>query len=284
MKVTVYSAIKHETSSRTLPEVFSVVDANPRAVAIATRVHLANARQATAKTKTRGEVTMTGKKVYKQKGTGGARHGSRRAPIFVGGGVTFGPHGNQNWSLSLPRRQRVRALQQAFGLRSAETSIMIDMVQAKGKTGTFAKAFDRIDETARTIVMVLAPLERDLAMGLRNLKRVQICYADQINSYDVIRADKVVMSELAVDQLAIRMSNSKTKKSRTTQVTAEVVEKPAVKAASTVAKKAGVVKTPKVAVPAIAEKKTVTKKTIAKKTAALKPAVKKPIVKKSKTA
>jgi large subunit ribosomal protein L4 len=265
MKVTVYSAIKHETSSRTLPEVFSVVDANPRAVAIATRVHLANARQATAKTKTRGEVTMTGKKVYKQKGTGGARHGSRRAPIFVGGGVTFGPHGNQNWSLSLPRRQRVRALQQAFGLRSTETCIMVDMVQAKGKTGTFAKAFDRIDETARAIVMVLAPLERDLAMGLRNLKRVQICYADQINSYDVIRADKVVMSELAVDQLANRMSNTKSKKTRTAQVSAEVVEKPAVKESPVAAKKTAVIKKSKIAAPVIVEKKTVAKKTVTKK-------------------
>lgn len=204
MKVTVYSAIKHETSSRVLPEVFSVVDANPRAVAIAMRVYRANSRQATAKTKTRGEVTMTGKKVYKQKGTGGARHGSRRAPIFVGGGVTFGPHGNQNWSLALPRRQRLRSLQQAFGLRSAQTSMMIDLVQAKGKTGVFAKAFDRIDAAARSIIMVLAPTERTLIPGLRNLSRVKVYYADQLNSYDVIAADKIVLSEQAVDTIAKR--------------------------------------------------------------------------------
>lgn len=204
MKVTVYSAIKHETSSRILPEVFSVIDANPRAVAIAMRVYRANDRQGTAKTKTRGEVTMTGKKVYKQKGTGGARHGSRRAPIFVGGGVTFGPHGNQNWSLSLPRRQRLRSLQQAFGLRSSQTSMMIDLVLAKGKTSVFAKAFDRIDATARTIVMVLAPTERNVSQGLRNLERVHVCYADQLNSHDIIRADKIVLSEMAVDTIVKR--------------------------------------------------------------------------------
>lgn len=209
MKVTVYSAIKHETTSKVLPEVFSVVDANPRAVALAMRVYRANARQATAKTKTRGEVTMTGKKVYKQKGTGGARHGSRRAPIFVGGGVTFGPHGNQNWSLTLPRRQRVRALQQAFGLRSVETSMMADLELAKGKTNTFAKAFDRIDAKARSIVMVIAPEERDLAVGMRNLAKVKICFAGQLNSYDVIKADRVVLTQQAVDLLTARFTSAK---------------------------------------------------------------------------
>ncbi len=269
MKVTVYSAIKHETTSRTLPEVFSVIDANPRAVAIAMRVYRANGRQGTAKTKTRGEVTMTGKKVYKQKGTGGARHGSRRAPIFVGGGVTFGPHGNQNWSLSMPRRQRMRALQQAFGLRSVETSMMVDLVEAKGKTSTFAKAFDRIDDKARTIAMVLAPAERELALGLRNLDQVNICYADQINGYDVIKADRIVMTEQAVEIIAARFAAVKltTIKEEAPVVKKEVAPaKPAVKAEK--------------AVPA-----TKTAKTVAvSETKAKKPAVKKSTTKKTKAA
>ncbi|MBP7876066.1 50S ribosomal protein L4 [Candidatus Woesebacteria bacterium] len=276
MKVTVYSAIKHETSSRILPEVFSVVDANPRAVAIAMRVYRANARQATAKTKTRGEVTMTGKKVYKQKGTGGARHGSRRAPIFVGGGVTFGPHGNQNWSLVLPRRQRLRSLQQAFGLRSTETGMMIDLELAKGKTSTFAKAFDRIDSTAKTIVMILAPAERDLTLGMRNLKQVKICYADQINSYDIIKADKIILSEQAVDTIAARLARVKpeTKKTETT----------APKAAKKVAKKEPLVveaETEVVVVKKVAAKKAATKVAATK---VVKKAVKKSTTKKTKVA
>ncbi len=275
MKVTVYSAIKHETSSRVLPEVFSVVDANPRAVAIAMRVYRANARQATAKTKTRGEVTMTGKKVYKQKGTGGARHGSRRAPIFVGGGVTFGPHGNQNWSLVLPRRQRLRSLQQAFGLRSTETGMMIDLELAKGKTSTFAKAFDRIDSTAKTIVMILAPAERDLTLGMRNLKQVKICYADQINSYDIIKADKIILSEQAVDTIATRLARVKpeTKKTETTapKVAKKVTKKEAVVVAET---------------EVVAAKKVAAKKSAAKATATkvVTKAVKKSTTKKTKVA
>lgn len=260
MKVTVYSAIKHETSSRTLPDVFSVVDANPRAVAIAMRVYRANARQGTAKTKTRGEVTMTGKKVYKQKGTGGARHGSRRAPIFVGGGVTFGPHGNQNWSLALPRRQRSRALQQAFGLRSMVMSMMIDLPEAKGKTNVFAKAFDRIDAVARTIVMVLAPAERELTLGLRNLKRVQVCYADQINSYDVIRADQVVLSEQAVVTIAARLGRVKAAAPTAKPAPVILEEKKAPKAVELVAKKRTTKKTPTIAT------KTPVKKTVKKST------------------
>ena len=273
MKVTVYSAIKHETTSRTLPEVFSVIDANPRAVAIAMRVYRANGRQGTAKTKTRGEVTMTGKKVYKQKGTGGARHGSRRAPIFVGGGVTFGPHGNQNWSLSMPRRQRMRALQQAFGLRSVETSMMVDLVEAKGKTSTFAKAFDRIDDKARTIAMVLAPAERELALGLRNLDQVNICYADQINGYDVIKADRIVMTEQAVEIIAARFAAVKLS---TIKEEAPVVKK-AVEPAKPAVKAEKAVATTK-AVPA-----TKTAKTAAvSETKAKKPAVKKSTTKKTK--
>lgn len=282
MKVTVHSAIKHETSSRTLPEVFSVTDANARAVALAMRVYRANARQATAKTKTRGEVTMTGKKVYKQKGTGGARHGSRRAPIFVGGGVTFGPHGNQNWSLALPRRQRLRALSQAFALRATHTSMMIDLAAANGKTNTFAKAFDRIDPAARTIIMVLAPTERTLTLGLRNLERIQICYADQLNSYDVVRADRIVLSELAVEIIANRLSSSsqspaaKNTVSKTARATtATSVKSTAISAAekTTPAKKTTAAKA------AAAPKTTATKRAATapapKKAAAKKPSTKK---------
>lgn len=235
MKVTIHSAIKHETSSQTLPEVFSVADVNARAVALAHRVYRANARQGTAKTKTRGEVTMTGKKVYKQKGTGGARHGSKRAPIFVGGGVTFGPHGNQNWSLSLPQRQKLRALQQAFSLRSQATSLMIDLEKANGKTKTFAKAFDRIDENARSFVMVLAPAERELVRGLRNLAKVTVCFANQITSTDVIKADRIVLSQQAVDLLVSRFAPKKKSatpaKTKTVAAEAEEPAQPVKKAA-----------------------------------------------------
>lgn len=259
MKVTVYSAVNDTTSTRTLPESFSVTDANPRAVALALRVYRANGRQATAKTKTRSEVTMTGKKVYKQKGTGGARHGSRRAPIFVGGGVTFGPHGNQNWSLEMPRRQRVRALAQAFSLRATQTCMMIDLDKTNDKTAVFAKAFDRVDPVARTIIMVLAPSERAVTRGMRNLKRVNVCYANQLNSQDVITADMIVLSELAVDTIAARLTSSKESKK---PAVAKTVEKEAVVEKKTVVKKSVAVKAPAKKTPA---KKAVAKKPVAKK-------------------
>lgn len=271
MKVTVYSAVTDTTSTRTLPESFSVTDANPRAVALALRVYRANGRQATAKTKTRSEVTMTGKKVYKQKGTGGARHGSRRAPIFVGGGVTFGPHGNQNWSLEMPRRQRTRALAQAFSLRATQTCMMIDLDKTNDKTAVFAKAFDRVDPVARTIIMVLAPSERAVTRGMRNLKRVNVCYANQLNSQDVITADMIVLSELAVETIAARLTSSKESKkpADSKAVTKEVaVEKKAAAKKPVAAKTPVVAKAPVVKKPATVKapaKKAVAKKPVAKK-------------------
>jgi large subunit ribosomal protein L4 len=209
---------------------------------------------------------MTGKKVYKQKGTGGARHGSKRAPIFVGGGVTFGPHGNKNSALSLPRRQRARSLAQAFSLKSTQVSLMVDLDLAKGKTAIFAKAFDRIDHKANSMIMVIAPSERALARGMRNLSAVSVCYADQVNSYDVIRADQVVMSEEAVTILTSRLTVKKNdKKSETVVVAPEAVEPLEPELVETV------------------EKPVVTKsvaKTVVKKPAVKKPVIKKPTVKK----
>src|SRR3990170_5938571 len=108
-----------------LPEEIFAVKASPRLLAQAVRVYLANQRLAQARAKTRGEVKGSGKKIWRQKGTGRARHGDAQAPIFVGGGVAHGPTGRENYKLKLPKRLKRRALFAALTQKIEEKELVI---------------------------------------------------------------------------------------------------------------------------------------------------------------
>jgi LSU ribosomal protein L4P len=106
------------------PEIFAA-EVNPPLMAQAVRVYLANQRKAHPKTKTRAEVNRTKAKWYRQKGTGRARHGSRAAPIFVGGGVAHGPTGEQNYQLKMPKKMKKAALFSALTSKFKEKEILV---------------------------------------------------------------------------------------------------------------------------------------------------------------
>ncbi len=104
----------------TLPKSIFGIKADPALLAQAVKVYLSNQRSAKAKVKTRGEIDRTNHKIYKQKGTGGARHGSRAANVFVGGGVIFGPTGGQNYKLELPTKMKRKALLGAISQKAED--------------------------------------------------------------------------------------------------------------------------------------------------------------------
>src|SRR3990167_4064766 len=119
-----------------LPKEQFGVNASPSLLAQAVRIFLSNQRRAAAKTKTRAEVAKTTAKMYKQKGTGRARHGSYAAPIFVGGGVAHGPSGEQNYKMSLPVKMRRLALLGALSAKAEAKQVMVvtGCEKASGKT------------------------------------------------------------------------------------------------------------------------------------------------------
>ncbi len=200
---------------------------NKQLLSQAVRVYLSNARQGTSKTKTRSEVNRTKKKVYKQKGTGGARHGAKSAPIFVGGGVTHGPRGNQNWSLSLPQALKKLALVSALSWQNEIIQVMDDL-ETEVKTNKMAKMIAAAAPEARSITVVIPADKTEIRQACRNIANVTIIPAAQLTALDVIRANAIIMTSAAVKMLEEKLDK---------QVKPEVAPKASAKKATPATKK-----------------------------------------------
>ena len=188
---------KIEEVKITLPKAVFGVKVSPKLLATAVRVHLGNRRAANAKTKTRGQVEGSTRKIYRQKGTGRARHGAIRAPIFVGGGIAFGPTGEQNYKLELPAKMRRLATVGALSTKAAKKAVKVisGVENASGKTAEVAGMF-----APRTLVVsTLAAVKFNRAC--RNLERVEIIYADHLNAYKILAYKQLVLTQPALKEL-----------------------------------------------------------------------------------
>lgn len=188
-----------------LPEEVFRVKANEKLVAQYVRVYLANQRQGTVKTKSRGEVSGSGKKIWQQKHTGRARHGDRYAPIFVGGGVAHGPV-PKDWSLKMSKKMRKRVL---FGALSDKTEtgwlIVVDgLNKVKGRTKEMVKIIANLKaqmakgERKKRVLMILPEVREGVMRAGRNIPYLSIVQARQLNAYEVLRAGLVVIEKEAV--------------------------------------------------------------------------------------
>jgi large subunit ribosomal protein L4 len=168
------------------------------------RSQLAAARQGTHATKERSDVAGSVKKIYKQKGTGRARHGNRKANIFVGGGTTFGPHPRE-YMLKVNKKVRTAALCSALSRRASEQQVIVidDMNLPAIKTKQVAGLMKRFDLKKALIV----DLDNEkLSLSTRNLPNAHFLQAGSLNVYDILRHDTVVLSKAAVSVLTERMA------------------------------------------------------------------------------
>ena len=172
----------------------------------AIRVYMSNERQGTAKVKTRAEVDRTKKKMYKQKGTGGARHGARSAPIFVGGGVTHGPTGGQNWSLNMPVKQKKKALIVALSWQKDQIVIVDAVEKLTGKTKEVVELLLKVAPQSKNVLMVLSKKIVAVERAINNVKGVTIIKASDISALDVVRADMIITTTAAIKSLETRLS------------------------------------------------------------------------------
>src|SRR4051812_11158015 len=160
----------------------------------------AAARQGSHSTKSRGEVRGGGRKPYKQKGTGRARQGSTRAPQFAGGGVVHGPH-PRSYDQRTPKKMKAAALRGALSDRAREGRVHVVSALVEGdepSTRTAVEVLGRLTDRRHVLVV----LERDDAVArksLRNVERVHLLVADQLNTYDVLVSDDVVFTQGALD-------------------------------------------------------------------------------------
>ena len=155
----------------------------PALLAQAVRVFLANQRQGNQNAKTRAEINRTRHKLYKQKGTGGARHGDRKAPIFVGGGIAFAPKPRDH-SLKLPTKMRQKALELALKTKKAEKVVLTKIT---GKTKDLAKLITMDKNT----LLITKTYNQKVWRAGRNIANLTILPKNQLNTYEVLKADKI---------------------------------------------------------------------------------------------
>jgi large subunit ribosomal protein L4 len=160
----------------------------------------------------RSEVNVTGKKLHRQKGTGGARHGDKSAPQFRGGGKAFGPKPRSH-AIDLPKKVRALALRHALSAKAKAGEIVIlDKAQCDGKTGTLRAQFDKL-EWANALIIDGAVVDATFARAARNIPNIDVLPVQGINVYDILRRRKLVLTKAAVEALEARFSGANGKAS-----------------------------------------------------------------------
>lgn len=189
---------KHEATAKLDKQVFGL-EANHELVAQAYRTYLANGRLAGAKTLKRGEVSGGGKKPWRQKGTGRARVGSIRVPNWKGGGVVFGPTGNENYSLRMPVRMKRMAIRHALSLQAEAGHIALieDFVTSDGKTKAAVQLLAKLGFEG-SVVLVVAAKTDELVRATRNIAGLQVVTAKYLNVFTVMNADELIFTEEAM--------------------------------------------------------------------------------------
>jgi len=165
---------------------------------------LAKRRAGTHKVKNRAEIWRTGKKMYAQKGTGNARHGSARVPQFRGGGRAFGPHVRSH-EIGLPKKVRALALKHALSAKAkSEDLIVVEDLKIKdAKTSALIAQFEKLG-LSNVLVIDGAEVEKSFQLAARNIPQVDVLPVVGINVYDILRRNKLVLTKAAVDALEAR--------------------------------------------------------------------------------
>ena len=169
--------------------------------------HQANQRMGTASTKTMGEVAGSGKKPWRQKGTGRARAGSFASPLWVGGGVVFGPK-PRDFGKTVSRKTKQLALRKALTerLNAGDVVVVDDFKLGSPKTKGFVDVLKKL-EVKGTALVVAPSIEQNLRLATRNLQKVEVTTADDLNTYQVLRSDKLLFSRPAFEKLEERLKD-----------------------------------------------------------------------------
>jgi large subunit ribosomal protein L4 len=193
------SGAKAQSPATLDKKVFAVEVKNHELLRQAYQAYLAKGRINSAKTKKRGEVRGGGAKPWRQKGTGRARFGSSRNPIWTGGGVAFGPTGNENYVKKMNTEAKRKALRQALSLAAKEDHVkVIETINFAGnKTKEAASLLSKIGANGKALI-VTDDKKQPYAQALRNLGSVQLVQANYLNVYDILNADQIILTKPAL--------------------------------------------------------------------------------------
>ena len=204
MELAVYN-IKGEDTGRKVTlndEIFAIAEPNEHAVYLDVKQFLANQRQGTHKAKERSEIAGSTKKLGRQKGGGGARHGDIKSPLFHGGGRVFGPR-PRNYGFKLNKKVKALARRSALTYKAQNNQIMVieDLKFDAPKTKEFVNITRNLKLEGQKLLLVLAGQERNLYMSLRNVPTASVVTASDINTYRVLDNRMILVTESSVDAL-----------------------------------------------------------------------------------
>jgi len=178
--------------------IFAVEVTNHELLGRAYRAYLSNGRTAAAVAKKRGEVSGGGRKPWQQKGTGRARIGSNRAPHWRGGGVTFGPTGDQNYTITIPKTAKKVAIRQALSLQNKE-GLIKTIENLKFKEGKTKEAADFLKkqkaDSLKQVLVVVANKDANIIRAVSNIQSLKVVAASYLNVYDIINADLILLTK-----------------------------------------------------------------------------------------
>jgi len=184
-----------------LPKEIFQAEVKPEVLALYIRVYQANQRQGTASSKTRGDVTGSTRKIFRQKGTGRARHGDIKAPIFVGGGVVGGPK-PRDYSLKLTKKQKKNALYGALSLKLKNGEIIglsDNFLKIEPKTKNIVQFLNKSKlNKGKKLIVVAGPQKNNLSLAIRNLKNVSIIETKSLNPYQILDCNKILFMENSI--------------------------------------------------------------------------------------
>jgi large subunit ribosomal protein L4 len=204
MELTVTTLAGEAAGSVTLPDEIFGLTPRPDLIQRCVVWQLAKRQRGTHDVKNRAEITRTGKKMYKQKGTGNARHGSARVNLFRGGGRSFGPTPRSH-AIDLPKKVRVLALRHALSAKAQDGGIVVlDAVSAKdAKTKALREQLEKLGIESALIIDG-AEIENNFRLAARNIPNIDVLPVQGVNVYDILRRNKLVLTKAAIEALEAR--------------------------------------------------------------------------------
>jgi large subunit ribosomal protein L4 len=203
MEVKVINISGKETGAKVqLPDAIFAVEPNDHAIYLDVKQYLANQRQGTHKSKQRNEIAGSTRKLYKQKGTGGARAGSIKSPLFNGGGRVFGPQ-PRDYSFKLNKKLKSLARKSALTYKAQDNNIVVleDFTFDSVKTKSFVKLVADLKLTEAKTLLVLPAANNNVYLSSRNLKKAKVVTAAELNTYDVLNAGTLLLTTATVKTL-----------------------------------------------------------------------------------
>lgn len=204
MEIEVYNISGTKTAKKVkLDDSIYSIEPNDHAIYLDVKQYLASQRQGTHKSKERCEVSGSTKKLKRQKGTGGARAGDVNSPIFKGGGRAFGPRPNDDHSFKLNKKVKKLARKSALSYKAKDNGILIleDFSFEEPKTKNYTELLKNLNLNGKKTLLVLSESNKNILLSARNLKKTKVITSSNINTYDILNANNILLVESSVKEI-----------------------------------------------------------------------------------